>query len=483
VAISIDNLINVDLTKGTTDLAKFGLMVGGTGEHKPYISPIDLLFFLGEKGAWYDPNDISTLFQDAAGTTPVTADGDPVGLAVDKSGNEVNAAQSISASRPVYNVDPSRLSLDKVDDELVINVPTGGWIGTMVLATDQGTASYGVNIPAGDYNLGGEYFPGNAINGVVFLNSAMTNIEKSNTEEYFIENGAGVDYSEVTSFNDYWRDRSEITDFPLIDTSSGVDFNYAWRNCNSLTSFPLIDTSSGTSFNLAWYDCTSLTSFPLIDTSSGTSFNYAWFNCTSLTSFPLIDTSNGTDFFRAWFNCNSLTDFPLIDTANGTDFSQAWRNCTSLTDFPLIDTSSGTDFSRAWLYCTSLTSFPLIDTSNGVNFSLAWDNCNSLTSFPLIDTSSGTSFNRAWRDCTSLTSFPANAFDNIKGGDFTLAFTDTNLPQESIDNILVSLATSGIDSGTRVFDQSGGSAPSSTGEAAIDTLRSRGWTVGVEGGY
>jgi len=33
-----------------------------------------------------------------------------------------------------------------------------------------------------------------------------------------------------------------------------------------------------------------------------------------------------------------------------------------------------------------------------------------------------------------------------------------------------------------VFYQSGGSAPSSTGEAAIDTLRSRGWTVTVTGG-
>ena len=31
--------------------------------------------------------------------------------------------------------------------------------------------------------------------------------------------------------------------------------------------------------------------------------------------------------------------------------------------------------------------------------------------------------------------------------------------------------------GTRVFNQSGGSAPSAPGEAAIDTLRSRGWTV------
>jgi len=82
-----------------------------------------------------------------------------------------------------------------------------------------------------------------------------------------------------------------------------------------------------------------------------------------------------------------------------------------------------------------------------------------------------------------MTSFPANAFDNVKGGDFTDAFTNTALTQTSIDNILVSLVASGIAAGKRVFDQSGGSAPSATGEAAIDTLRSRGWTVTVTGGY
>lgn len=43
------------------------------------------LFTNDEQGAWYDPSDLSTLFQDAAGTTPVTADGDPVGLMLDKS--------------------------------------------------------------------------------------------------------------------------------------------------------------------------------------------------------------------------------------------------------------------------------------------------------------------------------------------------------------------------------------------------------------
>ena len=407
------------------------------------ISPLTLLinrlFDGGQQGAFYvsqpTVRGVQALFQNAAGSTAVTADGDPSGRMVDQSPNAHAAVQSTSAARPTYNASPDRLSLDKVDDALIITVPTGGWNGTMVLATDDGTASYGISIPAGAYELGGEYFPGEAIVGALFRDGALTASEKSDAESYFVGNGAGVDYSEVTSFNEYWRDRSEIIEFPLIDTSSGTSFYAAWRDCSSLTSFPLIDTSSGTSFYSAWLNCTSLTSFPPIDTSSGTSFSRAWSYCTSLTSFPLIDTSSGTDFYRAWRNCTSLTSFPPIDTSSGTRFILAWYRCTSLTSFPLIDTSSGTSFSRAWSYCTSLTSFP------------------------------------------------ANAFDNIKGGDFTLAFTNTNLSQESIDNILVSLVTSGISTGTRVFDQSDGSAPSSTGEAAIDTLRSRGWTVTVTGGY
>jgi len=43
------------------------------------------MFLGGEQGAWYDPSDRATLFQDAAGTTPVTAVEQPVGLVLDKS--------------------------------------------------------------------------------------------------------------------------------------------------------------------------------------------------------------------------------------------------------------------------------------------------------------------------------------------------------------------------------------------------------------
>jgi hypothetical protein len=78
------------------------------------------LFANGEQGAWYDPSDLSTLFQDAAGTTPVTADGDPVGLMLDKSGNGNHASQSVAASRPVYRTDGVLhwLEGDGIDDDL-----------------------------------------------------------------------------------------------------------------------------------------------------------------------------------------------------------------------------------------------------------------------------------------------------------------------------------------------------------------------------
>jgi hypothetical protein len=43
------------------------------------------LFALAEPGVWFDPSDLTTLFQDTAGTTPVTTTGQSVGLMLDKS--------------------------------------------------------------------------------------------------------------------------------------------------------------------------------------------------------------------------------------------------------------------------------------------------------------------------------------------------------------------------------------------------------------
>lgn len=59
-----------------------------------------VLFAAGEQGFWYDPSDFSTLYQDSAGTTPVTALSQPVGRILDKSGRGNHATQSTALSRP-----------------------------------------------------------------------------------------------------------------------------------------------------------------------------------------------------------------------------------------------------------------------------------------------------------------------------------------------------------------------------------------------
>ena len=116
---------------------------------------------------------------------------------------------------------------------------------------------------------------------------------------------------------------------------------------------------------------------------------------------------------------------------------------------------------------------------NVSNFFATWF-LAGVVSFPAIDVTSATSFLGAWRGCP-LSDFPLNYFDNCLCINYALAFLETNLSQASIDGILVSIDVAG--QSNVVFDQSQGTAPSAVGEAAIDSLRIKGGTIAVTGGY
>ena len=95
------------------------------------------LFANGEQGAWYDPSDLSTLYQDSAGTTPVTAVGQPVGLMLDKSGRGNHAGQPTATARPTLQQDANGkyyLDFDGVDDFLSASLVLSAYPLTLAAA-------------------------------------------------------------------------------------------------------------------------------------------------------------------------------------------------------------------------------------------------------------------------------------------------------------------------------------------------------------
>lgn len=213
-----------------------------------------------------------------------------------------------------------------------------------------------------------------------------------------------------------------------------------------------------------------------VNTAGVTDFTDAW-SCSYITTFPCVNTSSGVNFSSSWSSLTNLIYFPKLDLSQGEDFSYTWNYCVNLTSFPLVNVSKGVNFTSSWEGCTGLTSFPKLDVSHGEIFVRTWWLCSELTSFPPLDFTLAQTFGETWRDCTSLTSFPARVFDNCFATDFSGAWQNCALSQQSVDNILVSLDTAGQSNGIVNIDGGTSSPPGAAGLAAKASLQGKGWTV------
>lgn len=86
---------------------------------------IKSLFSNGEQGFFYDPNDLSTMFQDTAGTVPVTALGHPVRLWLDKSKGLLRTEKVVN---PGFDSDTAWLTAGNVtisNGSAILNVAGG----------------------------------------------------------------------------------------------------------------------------------------------------------------------------------------------------------------------------------------------------------------------------------------------------------------------------------------------------------------------
>lgn len=129
----------------------------------PWGSPAS--FFAGANGAWFDPSDITTLYQDSAGTTPVTAAGQPVGRMLDKSGNGNHASQPTGSKRPTYQTGGGLAWLDFSGATKRMQTPIIDFTGSDQLSVFAGVrklsdAAYAVILEIG---AGAEINPGTAI--------------------------------------------------------------------------------------------------------------------------------------------------------------------------------------------------------------------------------------------------------------------------------------------------------------------------------
>ena len=275
------------------------------------------------------------------------------------------------------------------------------------------------------------------------------------------------------NFNNTGTSKNLVTRVKISPTTRSL--SNAFYSCSNLAIVTGTISSSVTNINGAWY-ANRLTSWTVAIPSSVAGIAHAW-DSNQLTSWTVAIPSSVTNIGSAWKN-NQLTSWTVAIPSSVTSIAHTWEN-NRLTSWTVAIPSSVTDISVAWRD-NRLTSWNVAIPSSVTDIFAAWYN-NQLTSWNVAIPSSVTNIGYAWAYNTTLVNFAANMFDGCPCTNFGNAFTSTGLNQQSIDNILVSINSNNTSNGT--FNQSGGSAPSITGQSAITAMRSRGWTITVTGGF
>lgn len=166
----------------------------------PLTTDLSYILLNGEEGGWYDPSDLSTLWQDSAGTIPVGNDGDPVALVQDKSGSALT----------------DYVTNGSFDSDL------SGWILTNTVTWDAGTAKL-------DYN-------GSNANAIL-------------KQKISVPGGTGktlkVRWNQLIQGTDVVRTRVRIRTY-----ADNADLNFNYYYSDGLQEVEITLTDEGTTFNI-----------------------------------------------------------------------------------------------------------------------------------------------------------------------------------------------------------------------------------------
>ncbi len=176
-------------------------------------SPINL-FTDWEQGTWYDPSDLTTMFQDSAGTIPITAVEQPVGRILDKSGKGNHTSQATSASRPVLS---ARVNLLTMTEDF----------GDVIWSKGNTTVTQN-EILAPDGTMTADKLIETAVTGAHHLSSPATliDIDKSYVVSIYLKKST-YKYVAVSAFKDANNNAGAVfnlDDFTFVSGGIGTGF-------------------------------------------------------------------------------------------------------------------------------------------------------------------------------------------------------------------------------------------------------------------
>ena len=374
-------------------------------------SPLSL-FAAGEQGAWYQPSDLSTLYQDSAGTIPVTAVEQRVGKMLDKSGRGNHAFQATTTPNDKRPILSARVNLlTKTED-----FSDAAWARFNCVAVANVTTS-----PIG--TLTGNTITNNS--------GGSTWVRARNSSTAVI----GVSYKTICYFKAGSANYSALV---ITDTTDKrAIFNLINGTVNVLDSGI---TATITSAGNGWFACS------VTLTSSATSTIYTSIGPASTGSY----NSNNTDYVYAWgadlrpANIgNNIPAYQRVNTA--TDYDTA--------GFPYYLKADGTYTSMS----TNSIDFSATDKMtvvNGVRVIASSTYYNAITELNagLTNTFSMGTNSSSQLVCSSVGTISQTIFDTTPG--FPLSFVGTEIA--NISAPIITLRRNGIQTATSSASQGTG---------------------------
>ena len=327
------------------------------------LTPIGaLLFAASEPGAWYDPSDTSTLFQDSAGATPVTAVEQQVGRMLDKSGRGNHATQVTATKRPVYS---RRVNMFQ-NTEFSL-----GFSGYPIRDGAIGLTSmggYGGAVSFGNTTSSYVYTDMTFIAGAKYVISAVVEMDDGLPPQFNSENPSSdlVDFAFVHGGN---------AESPKKITATHLD------GSRYMVSMPITTVNAGGNTGIVKYDSNSARTFKV------TAYSLVRASDASL---PYQRVTTATDYdadpakFPAYLRFDGVDDGLQTENIDftGTDKMTAWAGVTKLSDAVRscvvefgngsVDTSSIMYLNApGWTPSTDKFSFAAVATAAGASVATA----------------------------------------------------------------------------------------------------------------